>query len=569
MNAEDITEMVKHKEDEFEPRNTRMDKSFDRWDLVQTTDPNKGYDKHKEAINITSNDPRTFADKLQRGLVKAERRLIVRMAEEEGEDKREDIGKLERLLAFLLEKADERLWRLLMPPMLDSLVWFGMIRGWLAARILTYKTKEGVVPNYMALDPRWVTYEIGKDGTLWTAYKTFRSKDAVQDEYKHEISSPWYHFGSQKKDVTIIDWYNDEFNYVVIGNEIVKGRKHGMPSNPILIAPIATRPPVISADNANIRGFGDDIFASSKDIGDIENEMLSIWATQAKRIAREVMIHEKEEGVKDIHSITGVPGGVINVPMGKSKLYAIPSKEVSPTLVNLMSVLGAQRQRATLPRIDYGEYGTPPPSGTMASIAKQESTASQLVVNALNSFYSQMCNMIELQLIEGKLTTEVKGEQDKKYYSFKVKPTDLKKPHITRVEFSSRTPYEELETLQSAQMAQQLGLPMEWWLEHILKVQDPKGIKDMSLIEIAEHSPDLAKVGAINALIKAGRGEEAMLLMKEMYEEDMAKQAAMAQQQAPAGQQVPMEQQGGMPPEGMPPEMMGGRPEEEMMGLPM
>ena len=534
--GDEITKQVEEKERADSDRTKRQDADFDWWDLKK-----KIFEDHTEAINIVSNDPRTFADKLQRGLTARERQIIIRPSEEEGEDERDDIAKLERLLGFLLDKADEKLMRRLLIPLRDSLIWDGLVRGWMVARILTYKSKGGeVIADYMRLDPRWVTFEVGKDGIAWANHKTFRSEDKIKEEYKKDVSS-WLPFRKEKKNITVLDFYDDVYNYVVINGEIVKREKHNMPVNPILILPMATRPSVMNETEVNIAGFGDSIFASSRDIGDIENQMLSIWATQAQRIAREVMIQEKAtDEVPDITSVTG--SGVINIPMGKSKIYPIGLKEVSPTLMNLMGLLGGKIQRATLSRLDLGEFGSPAPSGTFAALVMQEATASQLIVNALNSFYSQMCNMIELQLISKKISVDVVGEQDRKFYSFKVTPVELKKAHLTRVEFTARTNWEQLETYQIADMAKKQGIPQEFIDEFILKFPDPKGMKDKRAIEIVEMSPDAIRQTAIEKYEKLGRDKEALRLKVEIGMEGIAREREMLGEQTqgpPAPPSVP------------------------------
>ena len=144
----------------------------------------------------------------------------------------------------------------------------------------------------------------------------------------------------------------------------------------------------------------------------------------------------------------------------------------------------------------------------------------------LSYFYADICRLIEEQLVSGKIKVDVRQEEKRKYYESQVTPVDLKKPHMIKVEFTARTPWTQLDTYQIADMAKRLGLPDAFIYEYILKLPDPKGLGDLSAIEMAEHSPKLAMVRAIEALMKVGRKEEAEQVMRDLYAMVMAEEGA-------------------------------------------
>ena len=93
-------------------------------------------------------------------------------------------------------------------------------------------------------------------------------------------------------------------------------------------------------------------------------------------------------------------------------------------------------------------------------------------------------------------------------------------------------------------MAKRQGLPDAFIQEYILKLPSPKEIGDMVAIEMAEHSPKLAMVRAIQALMKAGRMDEAEQLMRDLYRMEMAEAhptETMEAQAAEIGQPAPSE----------------------------
>ena len=158
--AAQITAKVTKKEGSDYTTHERMDSDFDIWDLMPKSSAiiseTKDYvsNMHDNDIEVVSNDLRTFSDQVQSTLSDAEMQIIIRMAQKEGEDKRDDIAALERLLYFALDMADRRLRKLLMPTLRDASIWYSIIRGGAGARVLVYETKSGVIFDILPLDYR-------------------------------------------------------------------------------------------------------------------------------------------------------------------------------------------------------------------------------------------------------------------------------------------------------------------------------------------------------------------------------------------------------------------------------
>ena len=109
-----LLKKIEKKERDFNKLWNRMDLDFtDLWGMKRsssTVDYNTAVlnppTRYPNDVNIVSNEARTFADEVISKLSSAKMQINVRMAEAEGEDKREEIGKLERLLNFALEKGE-------------------------------------------------------------------------------------------------------------------------------------------------------------------------------------------------------------------------------------------------------------------------------------------------------------------------------------------------------------------------------------------------------------------------------------------------------------------------------
>ena len=520
----EITKKVNDKELDESELHKRMDADFDLWNLKKTV-----YDNHKTSINITSNDPITFSDDFQSKLSRAERQIRIIMAETEGDDKREDIGKLERLLVFAFEKADERLRRMLLPPLRDSEIWYSLIRGWAVGKFLVYMDGKNVIFDFMAWDRRWVTCEVGSDGLLWVNNKTFRSADSIKDEYGSDIVK-----GNKNKDIAVNDHWKylspeEKENSVECNGEFLKSpTKHKLKSIPVLIMPIATRPPITTNEGDASSGYGESIYAANRGMYPIRNEFASVVASHAKLLAKQPMVNLYDEQGRELLETAYFSDAVLNLPKGHNELFPVPMKEISPTVTNMLNWLGNQVESGSLPDISVG---TPPPSGTLYNLIQEQSNkvfSPQL--SLLDNFYADACYLIEEQLLTNKIKVDVKVEQKRKYYETQVKPVDLKRPHIIKVEFTATTPWSRLETAQIADMVRKSGVPEGWIWENIYKFPDPKGMQDLAAIELFRQSPKGAMLTAIEALLNTKdpkNAEEAASLIRDMYNMEMQENAQL------------------------------------------
>jgi len=520
----------------------RQDEDYDRWEMVEPPvdrDDQVVMSKtaaHGTDIVTVSNILRKFADNIQAFLSDAEMDIMIRMAESQGKDYRDALGKLERVFYYLLEKADELLYQKGLPPLRDSLIWHGNIRGWEAARVWVDTDGKDIKPDLMALDPRYLVYERGDEEFLWTGYTTYRSKSNIMAQYGVDVK--------KERDNKVIDYWKKEdgivTNGVICDNIFLKEMEDmGVKSIPIIVMPLATRPPI--GESSNLMGYGESIFAPARKINAIRNRFITMVASQANRLARQGLINYKSDKGVELDTTTNVPDGVMELVLGENKVEPSPMKEISPTAMTLLSWLDNEIEQATLPR---SKMGSPPQSGTLEGLLQQAGNKIfNIQLRTLNNFYGEICRLIEEQIISKKLRFNIQGEEDKEsksYVESKISPTDIKAPHIIKVKFTAQTPWSQMDIIQQAQMLKTLGIPDEWLWEYLLHIQDPKGVKDLALIEMAEHSPELAPKKAIEAMMKYGRVDDAEFLLK-------------AQEQIEA--QKMMEMQGGMPQEeGMPPE---------------
>lgn len=505
--AEEAKEIIKRcleKETELAPLRQRMDDDFSLWNMedVYSGDIKSKTKYHPTDIDIISNELRQSAQDIQSKLVAAEMQIRVGMAEDPLGTQSEEQAKLERLFHFAFARADELLISLLQPPLREQLIWYQNIRGWTAGRFLVYKEKGGVVFDFKPWDPRWVVWEVGGDGLLWAAYKMFRSKAQLKSEHdvdaktnRNEVWDYWEYIGKGKILNAVI--HNGQY--------IRKPEILNIPSMPVLIMPVATRPPIAGTNLNSIAGYGESLFATGRKLNAIRNRFISIVASHAAKIARVPMINYMGPSGLRIDNVIDIPEGVLNLKEGENRIERMPIMELSPTVVSILEWLSAQIRRTVLPEIPIDK---PPPSGTLYNLAQE---AGNKIFNPqlknLSYFYEGICRLIEEQIVAGGITVRTKGidPKRKEYFAVNVKPVDIKKEHVIQVTFTAQNPWRMIDTYAVADMAKRVGLPDEYIWDEILRLPDPHRLKELAAIQNYEQSPVGLMQRAVVALMKKAK----------------------------------------------------------------
>ena len=508
MEANEVVKTVTSRENDvgWTERTTRMDADYNIWSNVPTEK-----DTHQGTINITTPDFRSFADELQKGLVRSERNISIYMAEKEGTDERDNISMLERLFIYCYDKADLLLLMKGLIPLKDQLTWFGMIRGEMVVRMLNRRDKKGFIPDYLSPDPRWLTYQYGNNGLEWVNSKTFRSKDDLKANYDLDIPARGDGEGTEFYDYWDIQ-SGRVVNTLVSQNQVLRENKYDLKTIPFLIVPIATRPQVVDRSGLRSAGHGDSIYAAVRGFVPVINKMLTLRATWANRLAHAPLAYIKadanDDDITEEQLYTEI-GTVINLPPGSS-LKRIPLPEISQTLMTLSGELSAQRQRATAPNVVFGDVVMPSSGTAISELKEAEEKAYFLSLTALDTIYTRMCYMIEEQILDQKLKFPIDGVQDGKFYEDKITPVDIKRAHIIKTEHTIRSRFGTLQAMETGQMALMLQLPLEYIWDKILKIQDPKRLKELKEAETLDKDPVQVARHAQERAMKEGRIDDAI-----------------------------------------------------------
>jgi len=318
-----------------------------------------GLHKVPDVINVTLSIPGRFANDVISTLGTAREQTII-----ESEDKNLDTTEIEefRKAAFASANAKLRLqnrWEL--NPWWD---FHSCIRGGCAARCL-FQMVDGVLDtDIMPWDRRYVTYDIGKKGLDWAAYKTTRTKGMIEAEYGEELKNV-----TIGKEAEVLDVLDTEHNEIWVAGKKIREQEHPFGFTPAIIQMVVLGS--MLADKDSLQHQGESIFFLIREAVPELNRLLSIMQTLNFTTLKPPAGWGSKEGegatapayddVMAPGSMTpqDIGGGVTEIKFGDAQrsaqlAYAIMSKAI---------------QEATVAASDLGVIESPPASGVRAMIA--------------------------------------------------------------------------------------------------------------------------------------------------------------------------------------------------------
>ncbi len=154
---------------------------------------------------------------------------------------------------------------------------------------------------------------------------------------------------------------------------------------------------------------------------------------------------------------------------------------------------------------------------------------------ALNRLYTRICRMVKDQIQVQKLKIPVKTVVNDQYSIYDMKPKMLDNEFHVAAEFIRQDVYDEVETLQEAQLYQQnKWMGRESIMEKILRMQDvPTEIMKMKISDIEAAIPELTLPDVILKYREMGLEDKANELMRQFAMLVLEKQTALQGQMAP------------------------------------
>lgn len=539
IDTDKILSKIAKKEQDFSELYAKMDEDYDLWNVKPRV-----FDTHDMAINITGNDPRSLFDKVQAYLIGSEVQTSVLPPENHpAPEAKETANTEERLYHFALEQADIRLRGILEAKLLNTLSWHGLARAIIAARILVYPDSAGnIIWDFLPLDPRYLTFGIGRDGLSWTGYKTFRDPESLKDDYRKELG------GGDNRGVEVTDYWDKEHNVILTkgGETLQTPWKHGLGEVPVVIMPVATGPRVSDPKEAKTASWGQSIFAPNRLSYKQVDELRTILATHAHLLAKSPTVFQTEAGQPQFTLPEGdIPyyaGATMVLPPGV-KASRLPVPDIPHSLETAIGLGRGDIQRATYSDIEMGQLSFQL-SGTALRMLKAEidkvvGPRKQALVDA----YTDICLMIKRQIVKQGLTVPVKTVYKDNYSVYDMVPSLLDNDFHVSVDLVVENPWEELERYQLFQMAtQNRAMSRETGMDKILKIQDVKAeLEKINLEDVAAVTEEIKLWEAMKIYKRTGQVRELNFVSARLQQLEQMRGAQM--EQTMAGGQPPAQGQ--------------------------
>ncbi|MBA7483097.1 hypothetical protein ES707_18608 [subsurface metagenome] len=421
--------------------------------------------------NVTSRDPRNFADRIIAVLNSAEP-----PPEVEGESLNDkDMGALEAFWYAARDDANKRLATKMMMPIHPFLVWHDCMSGWVVLRVWLYEDEGGLQFDILPLDPLDVAWDVGGKGLLYAAHKIKKSKALIEMEYGKVI---------EKKEDTVIDCYGETDHVVYVGDDIVKQEPNPFGKVPFVIKPVQLTPMVSkvreSADA--IANYGESLYSAIRGTGgsvEVMNQFLSILQTLNMQYFRWPLGIKTESGQLPEGDILAAGA---QTPLGiRDDIVKMPVGEIKEAGALFYSIISGEFQRATLPYSDWGDLPFQLPDLALARLDRQRDQFLEPRIRTLEQAYADVANMVleQYQKFGFKAKVRIKDKE----IDFKL--PDAKKPFTISFHMATTSPEKDISNYALAAKAKALELPTSKVWRDILHIEDISETESERLSELA------------------------------------------------------------------------------------
>ena len=490
---EDIISLVDGHYEATEPLRNRMEEDHALYRLTPY-DAGEGYQSY------TSNEPRTYADKVMGWISGAD--MTVRIphdgADQELRDKNDQ---KERFLIGILRAADDRLCMLMQPRLRDQLSWYTVIRGWYAGRALLVKRPDGdTYVDITPWDPLHTYWGIGADGLDWACYKMVKTKDQIFAQYNVRIDweSPQAAEGS-----FVYDFYDKEMNTIIVHNgnmdsptyKVVKKQiKHGANRVPIFLGPVGANPLIMGLSNTQIQDtiadVGESVFRATKDLYPKHNLMMSTLLELTARSRRQGLKVTSRDGSKTLDEDPYLEGSEVSLAQGEN-VEPLGLLEIAKETGAFMSLVAGELQRGSLPHSVYGEVPFQLSGYAINTLRQGVDTIVGKYLRSIEKAYQMMFTIIGDQYASGAYEAmEVAGmDRNRIYFSEKITPDIIEGTGTPEVHLVGQLPQDDMTKFSMAQIAREGPTPLlsdRAIRDRILAIQDADQMDDAIKEQIAE-----------------------------------------------------------------------------------
>jgi hypothetical protein len=554
---EGIIEAVERHEQETDALRTRQDADYSLFRL-------DGYDAGDDYESYTSNEPRTYADKIVSWLSSAELTVRIPVAQHQKE-KREINDKKERFILGVMRAADDHLRRMLQLPFQDQVGWHIAMRGWYAGRALLVREEDenGISTTHIDItpfDPRHTFWGVGARGIDWVCHRTRLTRVDIKAQYDVDVGAG--DVVTDESGIDVYDFYDSETNIVVIESQVLKeATPHGADRVPCFLGPVPTGPLILTEQLTDTSaGYGESIYASARDIYGNHNKIMSTMLELVERARKQGVKVFSRDGTKTLDEDPYKAGTELALSTGNEDVVPLGMLEIAKETGAFMGLVSGELQRATLPHSAFGELQFQLSGFAITQLRQGIETVLQPRVKAMERCYKDISELLTEQYSSGLYDEmELSGQdQNHEYFSERMDPFEIQQGGDPEIRFLVQLPEDDAGKVAQAQMLREGPVPLLpdlYIRDRILGLQDADNIDATIKEQLGERMlPEASLFVLMKALEERGRDDLAQFYMGQLMEVTVQKQMqraqlSMAMQQAgiPGQPGGAPGQQGGVP----------------------
>jgi hypothetical protein len=463
----------------------------------------------------------------------------------------------------MLEVVDDWLMLTGRDPLLWQLAFFGLMRGWVAARPWM-PTPDMSLPPFMwePLDP-------------WNVYPDFRGNgvarawlDIPMSVGSARLLHPDYETNSPDTTmVTVSEYYDTSYYGVVIEGRVVTDlQPHGLPMCPILITPVGGLP--YRGTPTDLRGYQEYIglpflFGMQPEVEQL-NRVMSMAAEVVRKYIDPPIFYRTKTG--ETRPFDASPGAQNPGVIGEDVQFIIPPG--APPEVNaLLTLLTQGIAKGGFPAIMFGEA---PMSGTSGFLAANLQSAAlaviQNIATHLKHFVKVGNALMAWQFDQGNWSPDDLVGAIPMGSTWWAQTQQIM-DYGHNVSIDPALPIDLAQNVIIFGQSVKAGLSPQWGMEHLLHIPNVQREIERSEAFAVSQDPAMVMLRAYKTFVKNGQTDEAniaQIRLQQLLAALMPQQGQMGQgQPGPAGQEM-VSPSTGVPQEAMPGAMMGlpsGAPE--------
>ena len=541
--ADQIVKLVEGHRESTYPFRDRMQDDYDLY-IMRPYDAGDGYESY------TSNEPRTYADKIISWMASAE--LIIRIPNiEEPREMRSVNDAKEKFLVGILRAADERLRRRLQPSLREQLAWYISLRGWYAGRSLLHIDSKGRTQvDITPWDPLHTYWGEGEEGLAWACYRIQKTKDEILQQYGVELEEQ-----DDETPLDVYDYYDEEHNIVCTGDTILKSpTPHGNERVPVFIGMVGPQPLIQNIDETaitdTIADYGESVFAANRDLYDKHNFTMSVMMEMVARSRKQGIAITSRDGQKTLDEDPYKAGAEVALAQGEN-IEPLGLMEVAKETGAYMGMVSGELQRGAIPHTVYGDLQFQLSGFAINTLRQGIDSVLRPRITAMEDAYTQIGHLICDQYSTGRYDPISVSGRDKNrvYFSEAVDPDSIGMAGTPEITMASQLPEDDMSRMSMAQMAREGPTPLlsdMYVRDKILGLQDADTIEDSIKEQMAERVlPEASLWTLLAATENRGRPDLAQFyygeLMHLLQQKQMMRQQSMMPQQpgSPQGQGGP------------------------------